>query len=194
MRQQRLVIMLKEPVAGRVKTRLGADIGMTNAAWWFRHQTSQLLRNLGGDPRWQLILAVSPDIALHSRTWPSHFRRIAQGRGDLGARMTQVLETAWQGPTIIIGGDIPGITTQIINAAFKKLRAKEIVFGPAKDGGFWLVGAKGGSAPLPKNLFKNVRWSSEFALQDSLAALKQANIGFADTLQDIDRAADLRHL
>ena len=52
--------MVKEPRPGRVKTRLGRDIGMTAAAWWFRHQTHKILRQLQ-DPRWELILAVSPD-------------------------------------------------------------------------------------------------------------------------------------
>ncbi|MBL4807251.1 MAG: hypothetical protein JKY31_08175, partial [Rhodobacteraceae bacterium] len=51
--------MLKEPRAGRVKTRLGRDIGMTSAAWWFRHQTRRLIRQLT-DPRWEIILSVAP--------------------------------------------------------------------------------------------------------------------------------------
>ena len=54
--------MVKEPRPGRVKTRLGRNIGMTAAAWWFRHQTARLLRRLR-DPRWQIVLAVAPDRA-----------------------------------------------------------------------------------------------------------------------------------
>ena len=56
-----LIVMVKEPRPGRVKTRLGRDIGMTCAAWWFRHQTRRLLRRLD-DPRWQMVLAVSPTV------------------------------------------------------------------------------------------------------------------------------------
>ena len=75
--------MLKEPRPGRVKTRLGRDIGMGAAAWWFRHQTGRLLRRLE-DPRWQLILAVAPDRdGLQSRVWPAHLPRLPQGGGDL---------------------------------------------------------------------------------------------------------------
>ncbi len=193
MKQQRLIVMLKQPVAGRVKTRLGRNIGATNAAWWYRHQTGRLLRNLGPDPRWQVILAVSPDIALHSRVWPNQLSRIPQGRGDLGARMKRVLETASNGPVMIIGSDIPAITPKIIHAAFQQLGAKDMVFGPATDGGFWLVGAKSGGR-LPRNLFKQVRWSTAYALQDSLQTLGTASFGLAQTLQDVDTAADLRHL
>ena len=73
--RRRLVVMIKEPRPGRVKTRLGREIGMTAAAWWFRHQTRRLLRRLQ-DPRWELILSVAPDReALQSRVWPAHLPR-----------------------------------------------------------------------------------------------------------------------
>ena len=109
-RKPRLVIMLKEPRPGRVKTRLGADLGMTRAAWWFRHQVTTLLRRTT-DPRWQTVLAVAPDhIRQTSRVWPAHFPRICQGSGDLGARMGRILRTMPPGPVCIIGGDIPGGT------------------------------------------------------------------------------------
>ncbi len=49
-----LIVMLKVPRAGWVKTRLGRDIGMTAAAWWFRHQVAQLLRRID-DPRWRVV-------------------------------------------------------------------------------------------------------------------------------------------
>jgi glycosyltransferase A (GT-A) superfamily protein (DUF2064 family) len=55
-----LIIMVKAPRPGRVKTRLGRGIGMGAAAWWYRHQTRTLIRRLR-DPRWQIVLAVSPD-------------------------------------------------------------------------------------------------------------------------------------
>jgi glycosyltransferase A (GT-A) superfamily protein (DUF2064 family) len=85
-----LIIMLKEPRAGRVKTRLGKDIGLTAAVWWFRHQVKRLLRRID-DPRWNVVLAVAPDRAgMLRRVWPAHFERIAQGQGDLGDRMARV--------------------------------------------------------------------------------------------------------
>ncbi|MFW8593728.1 TIGR04282 family arsenosugar biosynthesis glycosyltransferase [Cribrihabitans neustonicus] len=193
----RLVIMLKEPRPGRVKTRLGGDIGVIPATWWFRHQTARLIRRLR-DPRWQIVLAVAPEGAVHSKVWPADLPRLAQGGGDLGARMKRMLKAAPGprrqsrriGPTCLIGGDIPGITRAHIARAFTALGNHDAVFGPAEDGGYWLVGAKHPSR-LPAGLFGDVRWSSEHALADTLATAPGLRIAFTDTLRDVDTAADL---
>jgi hypothetical protein len=67
--------MVKEPQLGRVKTRLGRDIGMVPALWWYRHQVARLTRRLD-DRRWHLTLAISPDNQHRkSRFWPSHFKK-----------------------------------------------------------------------------------------------------------------------
>ncbi|OUS07453.1 hypothetical protein A9Q96_05965 [Rhodobacterales bacterium 52_120_T64] len=183
--------MVKEPQAGRVKTRLGRDIGMTNAAWWFRHQTKRLIREVGTDPRWQLRLSVSPaPQGLHSRVWPAGIPRDPQIRGDLGVRMRHVFEASPKGPVVLIGGDIPGITTAIIRGAFEKLNDHDCVFGPAEDGGFWLVGMRRVGL-LPVDLFKGVRWSCADTLTDTLGTLGGASVAFAATLRDVDTASDL---
>ena len=188
----RVVIMVKEPRAGQVKTRLGRDIGMTASAWWFRHQTRRLIGSLARDKRWQLRLSVSPaPQALHSRVWPLRIPRDAQIRGDLGQRMCHILEETPSGPVVIIGGDIPGITPEIINDAFKVLRNKEFVFGPAEDGGYWLVGMRRGARPMPSKIFESVRWSCEHTLADTLATLEDAPVGFVTQLRDVDTVADL---
>jgi len=185
-----LVIMLKEPRAGRVKTRLGRDIGMVPAAWWFRHQTARLIRRLD-DPRWHLVLAVSPDRAgLTSRVWPAHIPRVAQGHGDLGQRMGRILRGFPPGPVVIVGGDIPGIRAHHIARAFRRLGRHDVVFGPATDGGFWLIGMKR-TTRVPATLFQNVRWSSRFALADTLVSLAGQRIAQIDRLPDVDTAADL---
>jgi len=186
----KLVVMVKEPRPGRVKTRLGRDIGMVPAAWWFRHQARVVLRRLE-DPRWQLILAVSPDReGMLSRIWPAHLPRMAQGPGDLGDRMGRILRALPPGPVCIVGADIPGIQKPHIATAFKALGGHEAVFGPAPDGGYWLVGLKR-VAPVPAALFGDVRWSSEHALADTLRAFDPARVAILDTLRDVDTVADL---
>ncbi len=188
-----LVVMVKEPRAGRVKTRLGRDIGMTAAAWWFRHQTRKLLRRLD-DPRWHLLLAVAPDQeGLQSRVWPRHLPRIPQGRGNLGDRMARLLRGLPAGPVVIIGADIPGVTPRHIQQAFQTLGTQDAVFGPAPDGGYWLIGLKR-RFPPDQSLFQGVRWSSEHALADTIATLPDYRIGMLDVLQDVDTVADLHSL
>lgn len=183
--------MVKEPRPGRVKTRLGRDIGMTAAAWWFRHQVRGLLRRVR-DPRWQVVLAVAPDRAgMLSRVWPADLPRVPQGPGDLGDRMARVFRTMPPGPVAIIGADIPGVNGARIAEAFAALGDHEAVFGPAPDGGYWLVGMKR-VGPVPRTLFEGVRWSTEYALADTEASLPGARIAHVATLRDVDTVTDLR--
>ncbi|NVK14609.1 MAG: glycosyltransferase [Rhodobacteraceae bacterium] len=194
-----LIIMVKEPRPGRVKTRLGRDIGVIPATWWFRHQSARLIRSLR-DPRWQIVLAVAPDLAVRSKVWPADLPRWPQGRGDLGQRMKRMLQfmpcpralrsSASKNPVCLIGADIPGITRTHIARAFAALGNHDAVFGPAADGGYWLVGAKHPSR-LPKDMFKGVRWSGEYALADTLNTLPGWRTALTDTLQDVDTAAEL---
>ncbi len=186
-----LVVMLKEPNPGRVKTRLGAEIGSTVAAWWFRHQTAALLREVQ-DPRWRVVLAVTPDrVGLASRVWPSHLYRVPQGTGSLGDRMARMLTGQAPGAVCVIGADIPGISRAHISRAFGALGAADAVFGPSPDGGYWLVGLRN-IRRAPPDLFHDVRWSSRHALADSVRTLGDFRIAFTDTLQDVDTYADLR--
>ncbi|MEM6384685.1 MAG: TIGR04282 family arsenosugar biosynthesis glycosyltransferase [Pseudomonadota bacterium] len=180
--------MVKEPRPGRVKTRLGREIGHTAAAWWYRHHTRRLLRRLR-DPRWQTVLAVAPDReGLLSHVWPSDIARIPQGKGDLGHRMGRMLRQT-RGPSVLIGSDIPAIERVHIAEAFRLLGACPSVIGPAPDGGFWLVGLS--HPPIaPQDLFQGVRWSHPETLQDTLPTLPQP-VARAATLSDVDEASDL---
>ena len=188
MRHPSLILMVKVPKAGRVKTRLGRDIGMTEAAWWFRRQTATLLRRLS-DPRWDMILAVSPDReGLLSRAWPNSIDRVPQGKGDLGERMRRVLSRT-AGPTVLVGSDIPDIRKHHILKAFNSLGSASSVIGPSRDGGFWLIGLKH-PQNQPVGFFRNVRWSRCETLGDALPTLPSP-VAMIDTLSDVDTLDDL---
>ena len=188
MRRPTLIVMVKEPRPGRVKTRLGREIGMTNAAWWFRHQTSALLRRLR-DPRWDLLLAVAPDReGMTSRVWPADVQRVPQGGGDLGIRMARALG-ATTGPTLLIGSDIPGITRRHIADGFAALGQGLSVIGPAPDGGFWLIGLRH-PRRQPSDLFSGVSWSSPQTLDQTLPTLP-GPVSQIAILADVDTADDL---
>ena len=190
-RRLHLIVMVKEPRPGRVKTRLARDIGSVDAVWWFRHQTRSLLRRLD-DPRWRIVLAVAPDReGLSSRVWPPGIPKLPQGSGDLGARMARLLTRISPCPALLVGSDVPDLQASHIAGAMRLLDRNDAVFGPSPDGGYWLVGLRN-LRPAPFGLFKGVRWSSEHALADSLATLPGSRIGFADTLSDVDTIEDLR--
>jgi len=97
------------------------------------------------------------------------------------------------GPAIIVGSDIPAITATHIRAAFDSLGRHDFVFGPATDGGYWLVGVRQGlpEATL-RHLFDAVRWSSGDALEDTVRNVRSRwRAGYVATLRDVDTAADL---
>jgi glycosyltransferase A (GT-A) superfamily protein (DUF2064 family) len=81
-----------------------------------------------------------------------------------------------------------------IERAFKLLGRHDLVFGPASDGGFWLIGSRR-TKPLPRTLFANARWSTAHALADTLATIPPGwSTGIADRLDDVDDVGDFRRL
>ena len=187
MRRGHLVVFAREPRLGRVKRRLADGIGMLAALRFYRLTLAGLLRRVGRDARWRVWLAVTPDRAVHARVWPSGVQVVAQGGGDLGARMARPLRRLPPGPVVIVGSDIPDIDARRVAAAFRVLGRHEFVFGPAEDGGYWLVGAA--RRRLPRGLFAGVRWSGPHALADTLATLPAgAAVGFVEVLADVDDA------
>ncbi|MGQ0664221.1 MAG: TIGR04282 family arsenosugar biosynthesis glycosyltransferase [Pseudomonadota bacterium] len=190
MRRRRLVILAKAPALGRVKRRLAAAIGAGAALGFYRRTLGAVLLRLGRDRRWQTVLAVTPDrAARRSRLWPVRLEARAQGPGDLGQRMGRVFRQLPPGPVVIVGADIPELAAEHIARAFGALGAADAVFGPAPDGGYWLVGLRRG--PSLPGLFANVRWSSAEALDDTLANLRGRRVRLIDTLADVDDGAAL---
>ena len=193
-RTRHLIVFARAPRFGAVKTRLARDIGR-GAAWTFHRRTlAEILKRLAPDKRWQTWIAVTPDAfaAIPFRPRPSQGTRvIGQGRGDLGIRMANAF--AWvapPGPAVLIGADIPGVRARHIAEAFRKLGAHDAVFGPAADGGYWLVGFR---RPPGAKAFKGVRWSSPRALADTLANLKGLDIAPPlEILADVDDGAAYR--
>lgn len=195
MRRQHLVVMVKAPQAGRVKTRLAADIGTIEALRSYRVLLEHTVRRLASDPRWVSWLAVTPDTAApRLAAWARGVAPVfvtCQGPGGLGTRMQRLMDRLPQGSVVIVGSDIPGIGRHDIAAAFRALKVSESVFGPAADGGYWLVGQR--RMPRPLRLFDAVRWSTEHTLSDTLANVTGRKISLLRTMCDIDGKADYEH-
>jgi uncharacterized protein len=194
--KRHLVIFARAPQAGRVKRRLASEIGLTAAARFYRATLTDLIRRLANDRRWTVSLFVTPDNCLGHPAWRgvARSRRRPQGAGNLGQRMKLPFQVLPAGPVVLVGSDIPALGASHIAHAFRLLGKHDLVFGPASDGGFWLVGARR-LKPLPRTLFAGVRWSTAQALADTLAGLPAGiSTGFADTLDDVDDAGDLQRL
>jgi len=176
--------MAKSPRLGFAKRRLGAEIGDVAAIRFYRNCLSRTCLRLGSDPRWRTLLSVTPDRDLHGSGLPRNIPLMAQGPGDLGQRMHRIFERLPTGDVIVIGSDIPAIEPSHIAQAFHLLGRADAVFGPATDGGYWLVGLK--RMPSPPNAFAKVRWSGPHALADTLANLDGKKIALAATLSDVD--------
>ena len=206
--QQHLVIMVKEPRQGNVKTRLSKDIGGVAATAFYRRTTNHIIGRLSKDPRWLTHIAIAPDTAINLPFWPKQaskgLLRSAQGHGDLGDRMHSQFAKIGQsrsknngvlngtGPVLIIGTDIPEINANHIAKAFKQLQNKEALIGPSGDGGYWIIGQK--RSPKLNQLFKNVRWSSEHTYNDTLINLNENKWAIAETLSDVDNGPEYKAL
>ncbi|MEE8274303.1 MAG: TIGR04282 family arsenosugar biosynthesis glycosyltransferase [Alphaproteobacteria bacterium] len=188
--RQHLVVFVRAPRVGAVKSRLAADIGALAAWRFYRDSMAAVLRRVARDRRWTCWLAVTPDrFARTGRFWPRCLPRIAQGPGDLGARMARPLARLPPGPVVVVGSDVPDICAQRVARAFRALARHDAVFGPATDGGYWLVGVR--RRFLARGMFRDVRWSTRHALADTLANLRPGlRVGFVDELADVDDGAD----
>ncbi len=181
-----VIVFARAPRLGTVKRRLAKRIGARAALRFHIATTTTLLRRLGGALRFRTVLAVTPDrahVALALRGL-----RIDQGSGDLGRRMDRAFWRFRTGRVAIIGSDIPDAGPTDVHAAFAALGRADAVFGPATDGGYWLVAL---GPRRPGSPFHYVRWSSPHALADTLRNFKGYRLGFLRVLQDVDTHRDL---
>src|SRR4051812_22125154 len=185
MKGDMLIVFARAPRLGTVKRRLAAGVGAMAALRFYRGQLRRLLRKVGQDPRWRVELAVTPDRV----RWPTGLPMRGQGGGDLGQRMGRAL--ARHRRAVLVGCDIPGLGRADIAAAFRALGRSDAVFGPAEDGGYWLVAL---GPRRPATPFRGARWSSEHALSDTLANFAGRKVLLLRPLADVDTLADWRRL
>jgi rSAM/selenodomain-associated transferase 1 len=179
-------VFARAPRLGAVKRRLAREIGDRAALRFYLASLHRTVRRLARDRRFRTVLAVTPDHA--PARWPRGVPRVPQGRGDLGQRMHRVTQRQRHGRVAVVGTDIPAMTADDVAHAFRLLGRAQACFGPAADGGYWLVAL---SPRRPSTPFARVRWSSEWALADTLANFSNHTVAMLRELQDVDSAADL---
>lgn len=189
MEKDLLIIFVKNIRLGKVKTRLAKTIG-NEAALQVYKQLVEITERVTEEVNSEKSVYFSNEII--EEKWPKTFKNIQKG-ADLGEKMQNSFENGFKEGfknIILIGSDLPDISTEIIQKGFDALVHNEVVFGPAEDGGYYLVGMK----EKHYSIFKNKPWSTDKLLEKTLTELKDKNISFSllETLNDIDTLEDLR--
>ncbi len=191
MPRQLLLIFVKQPIRGQVKTRLAATMGDQAALDIYRQlleRTRAITQPLTCDKR----VCYTPEIQ-HNDQWDkSHYQKVRQHAGDLGERMRKAFENGFeQGyqQICIIGSDCYELTTDIIHQAFAALATHDMTIGPSTDGGYYLLGMN----RLYSDLFENKPWSTSSVYTDTIRDARQHQRSWQalPKLTDIDREADL---
>ncbi|WP_232321451.1 TIGR04282 family arsenosugar biosynthesis glycosyltransferase [Picosynechococcus sp. PCC 7117] len=189
-----LIIFTRYPVPGQTKTRLIPALGAEGAATLQRHLTEHTLKTVEVLKNIEISIYFSGGTTTQMAAWLGeqwHYQ--AQQGQDLGDRLIHAFQTSEQqdyDKTVVIGIDCPGITDEILAAAFDKLDAAEVVLGPAVDGGYYLIGLRQNIAAL----FTEMPWGTAQVFSATEARCQQLNLSLAllPILQDIDEPADLR--
>ena len=197
-----VVMFARVPQLGRVKTRLAVTVGDERALAIYRGLGHLVLARTRSDirPAGRTIVAHTPDDGGDAvREWlGDDVQTEPQGDGDLGERMLRAMQRRMEEGSecvVAIGMDCPELSMDVLDAAFAALGEHEVVFGPAPDGGYYLVGVhRRVAASAMAALFRGVPWSSPDTLQASLdrAAREGLRTRLLEPRDDIDTLDDYR--
>jgi uncharacterized protein len=193
--RRRLVVFAKEPVAGRVKTRLAASLGEEAAARLYEAFLADLADELASSGEWESVLAYADGVAgptllgLFAPAWTL----LPQGGGELGERLARAFADVPSGAcVVVVGSDAPTLSRTDVRRAFLELEGgAEVVLAPSPDGGYSLVGMAGRARA--GEVFGGVRWSTEHALTDTLEGARRCGLvtSVIDEVADVDTAEGL---
>ncbi len=191
MTPEALIIFVRHPELGKVKTRLAREVGNETALAIYKDlliHTREVAAALAVDR-----FVFYEDKVHNGDDWPvSQFNKMAQEGKTLGDRMFHSFSTIFNRGykrVVVIGSDCLELTPDIIREAFEILSVKDSVLGPAADGGYYLLGMQ----RLFPAAFKDKTWSSSTVLENTLSDLEEASIsvGLLPELSDIDTYSDL---
>ena len=189
--KSKLIIFVKNPVLGKAKTRLAATIGAEAALAIYElllKRTAAITKELAIDK-----VVYYDQFIDHNDLWPNeHFKKDLQIKGDLGLKMqTAFLQAFNEGynKVCIIGSDCYDLTKEYIRLACAMLDNDDAVIGPAKDGGYYLLGLSG----FYPDFFQGKIWSTSSVAKDTIKDFKKLALSFSElpTLSDVDVEEDL---
>ena len=175
-----VIVFVKNIKLGKVKTRLAKTIGNQGASEVYNELvqvTEKATENLSVDKRIYFSDAVVETI------WKNDYKTVQHGV-DLGERMKNAFKKGFED-----GSDLPDITANHINQGLEALKQNQMTFGPAEDGGYYLIGL----SKMHNFVFDNKPWSETNLLEETLSELKENGVTFTtlDILNDIDTYEDL---
>ena len=186
-----LIIFTRNPELGKCKTRLAASIGDESALEIYKYllqHTAKLSEKVKADK----YVFYSESIKREDVWDATIFNKKLQQGNDLGERMenafTELFELGYE-KVIIIGSDLLDLSSDDVNEAFDFLNENDTVIGPAKDGGYYLLGMKN----MHSKVFKNKEWGTSTVLENTLSDLKDSTISMLKELNDIDTFEDMKH-
>lgn len=186
-----LIIFIRNPVLGKVKTRLAATVGPEKALEIYQRLLEHTLRMTRPLKTGKVVYY--SDFIPETDAWKQQgYRQKLQQGGDLGARMLDAFRegfTAGYRRICIIGSDCFELSEDILETAFEILNDTALVIGPAADGGYYLLGMRS----LNKRLFQDKKWSTDTVFADTLEDLEKDGTAYRllPVLNDVDEEKDL---
>jgi uncharacterized protein len=189
MSKNRLLIFTRNPELGKVKTRLAKTVGDETTLEIYRFllkKTEEVTQKVTSDK----AVFYSEKITENDLWNPEIFQKHLQLEGDLGMKMQQAFEQSFEKgyeKVVIIGSDLYDITPEIIENAFENLNTNDVVLGPAKDGGYYLLGMKS----IHKPIFQHKKWGTATVLKETLGDLTDKKVFLLEELNDVDVFEDI---
>ena len=193
MKENLLLIFVRNPELGKVKSRLAKSVGPKSALDIYNfllNHTKKVTEHVNADKQIWYSNFIDHDDLWDESVYKKH---IQKNHDDLGVRMQYAFEQGFQQGyknIIIIGSDMYDIATAEINTSFEKLKNRDAIIGPAEDGGYYLLGLTQMITPL----FKNKNWGTETVFKDSLIDLKNYILEQLETKNDVDYVEDIEHI
>ena len=171
--QNHLIIFVKNPVLGTVKTRLAKSIGDEKALIVYM-DLMQKCQEEALKVECKRHLFYSKNISENDSWSSKNFEKEIQSEGDLGDKITTAFQHVFQekGKVLIIGSDCYDLSAEIIREAFQHLDNNDVVIGPANDGGYYLLGMN----VFHPELFYNITWSTEKVLKETIQRADSKNL------------------
>lgn len=189
-----LIIFIKDPAPGAVKTRLASSIGNARASLLYRLFVEAILARTKGKGFKRIIFYDPPEKREKIVNWicDDNIELYAQEGDDLGKRLSNAFQATFKKGAkrvIAIGSDSPTIDRDTVLSAFGELENKQCVIGPSQDGGYYLIGL----SSFYREIFQGIGWSTERVFDETLNAFKRFKLSFTvlDENFDVDRAEDL---